>query len=81
MRKSYVKNMLVAIAWAVICVPFALACVCGVYMLWDTLKLALDGFRAAWLITIMWTLWSVSSGIVSAVSMANSIQRCFKPKD
>ena len=73
-----VKNTLIAVLWALVCIPFALACAGAFYMCWDAVQLVLNGSRTLWPMCIMWAIWGVSSGLVAAKCMSISIHYCFK---
>ena len=73
-----VKNTLIAVVWALVCIPFALACAGAFYMFWDAARLVYDGAKTLWPMCIMWAIWGVSSGLVAAKCMSTSIHYCFK---
>ena len=73
-----VKNTLIAVLCALVCIPFALACASAFYMCWDAVQLVFNGSRMLWPMCIMWAIWGVSSGLVAAKRMATSIRYCFK---
>lgn len=73
-----VKNTLIAVLWALACIPFALACAGAFYMFWDAARLVYGGTKTLWPMCIMWAIWGVSSGLVAAKCMSTSIRYCFK---
>lgn len=73
-----VKNTLIAVLWALACIPYALACAGALYMFWDAARLVYSGAKTLWPMCIMWAIWGTSSGLVAAKCMSTSIHYCFK---
>lgn len=72
------KNTLIAVLWALACIPYGLSCAGAFYMFWDAARLVYDGAKTLWPMCIMWAIWGTSSGLVAAKCMSTSIHYCFK---